>query len=326
MGGGGKSSGPTEQTVNQSNLPEYARPYFERLLDRTESVSKDPYQQYQGPRIAGFSQDQQAGFGVTREAAMGGAPDLDTARGAAGQATNAALGTTGFQSRDLNVGMFDNKAASNYMSPYMDQVIARQQAGAARDFREGQAGRDDAAIRQGAFGGYRQAISQGVAERGLSDRFANIEAEGRQAAFSNAQQQFERDRAAGFTADATNESNRARAAGVQQQGAALGLQGADSFSRLAAADQGLAFQRGEALQKIGQQQQGLEQQKYDLAASDFANQRDFGRQQLNFYSGILRGVPVTAQSEVSRYENPNPMNQLLGGGVAALGAYNQYMR
>jgi hypothetical protein len=194
------------------------------------------------------------------------------------------------------------------------------------DFREGQAGRDDAAIRQGAFGGYRQAIAQGVAERGLSDRFANIEAEGRQAAFSNAQQQFERDRAAGFTADATNESNRARAAGVQQQGAALGLQGADSFSRLAAADQGLAFQRGEALQKIGQQQQGLEQQRYDLAASDFANQRDFGRQQLNFYSGILRGVPVTAQSEVSRYDNPNPMNQLLGGGVAALGAYNQYMR
>ena len=326
MGGGKSAPAPTSQTVNQSNLPEYARPYFERLLDRTESVSNDPYQQYQGQRIAGFSGDQQAGFGVTRDAALGGAPDIDTARGVAGAATGAALGTTGFRSRDINVGMFDGDAASNYMSPYMDQVVARQQAGAMRDFREGQAGRDDAAIRQGAFGGYRQAITQGVAERGLSDRLANIEAEGRQAAFSNAQQQFERDRAAGFTADATNESNRARAAGVRQQGAALGLQGADSFGRIAAADQGLAFQRGEALSRIGQQQQALEQQQLDTAYNDFVNQRDFRRQQLNFYSGILRGVPVTASSEVSRYDNPNPMNQMLGLGVAGLGAYNQFMR
>lgn len=326
MGGGKAPSAPTNQTVTQTNLPEYARPYFERLLDRTEVESNQGYVPYQGQRTAGFTGDQQAGFGVVRDAATGGAPDIGTARDVAGQAAGAALGTTGFQSRDVNVGMFDGNAASRYMSPYMDQVVARQQAGARRNFLEGQAARDDAAIRQGAFGGYRQAIAQGVAERGLDERLADIEAQGQQAAFSNAQQQFERDRAAGFTAGATNEANRARAAGIQQQGAALGFQGAGTFGNLASADQGLALQRGQALQGIGQQQQQLEQQGLDMAFNDFVNQRDFDRQQINFLSGILRGVPVQVQSEVARYENPNPMNQMLGLGVAGLGAYNQFMR
>lgn len=326
MGGGKAPSAPSSQTVTQTNLPEYARPYFERLLERTEAESNQGYTPYQGQRLAGFTGDQQAGFDVTRNAATAGAPDIGTARDLAGQAAGAAANTTNFQSRDINVGMFDNNAASQYMSPYMDQVVARQQAGARRNFQEGQAARDDAAIRQGAFGGYRQAIAQGVAERGLNNQLADIEAQGRQAAFLNAQQQFERDRSAGFTADATNETNRSRAAGIQQQGAALGFQGAGVFGNLAAADQDLAFKRGQALQGIGQQQQQLEQQGLDIAQSDFTNQRDFDRQQLNFYSGILRGVPVQAQSEVSRYENPNPMNQMLGLGVAGLGAYNQFMR
>lgn len=325
MSSGGKSA-PSSQTVNQSNLPEYARPYFENLLRRTEAESNQDYTSYQGPRVAGFTGDQRASFDATRAAATGGAPDIDTARDVAGASTAAALGTTGFQSRDINVGAFGNQAANQYMSPYMDQVVDRQKSGAMRDFREGQAGRDDAAIRSGAFGGYRQAIAQGVAERGLDDRLANIEAEGRQSSFNNAQQQFERDRSAFFTAGATNESNRARAAGVQQQGAALGLQGAGIFGNIASADQGLAFQRAQALQGIGQQQQALDQQGLDIAYTDFNNQRDFDRQQLNFYSGILRGVPVQANSEVSRYENPNPMNQALGLGVAGLGAFNQYNR
>ena len=51
-GGGGQ---PTSQTVTQTNLPEYARPYFENLLNRTQSQSYQQYQPYCAPRIAGFT-------------------------------------------------------------------------------------------------------------------------------------------------------------------------------------------------------------------------------------------------------------------------------
>ena len=46
----GKGSAPTEtkQTVTQTNLPEYVRPYFERLLGRTEAESKREYEPYGG--------------------------------------------------------------------------------------------------------------------------------------------------------------------------------------------------------------------------------------------------------------------------------------
>ena len=56
MGKGG-SKQPQEQTVVQSNLPKYVRPYFERLLQRTEAESKQEYNPYTGQRLAGESDD-----------------------------------------------------------------------------------------------------------------------------------------------------------------------------------------------------------------------------------------------------------------------------
>jgi hypothetical protein len=58
--GGGKSApAPTNQTVTQTNLPEYARPYFENLLNRTQAQSYQQYQPYGAARIAGFTPEQQ---------------------------------------------------------------------------------------------------------------------------------------------------------------------------------------------------------------------------------------------------------------------------
>ena len=41
MGGGG-GGGPTESTVTQTNLPEYAEPYYRDLLARTGYESAVP--------------------------------------------------------------------------------------------------------------------------------------------------------------------------------------------------------------------------------------------------------------------------------------------
>lgn len=59
-GGGSSKPAPTNQTVTQTNLPEYAKPYFLNLLNRTQAESYRPYQTYGGERIAGFTPEQQA--------------------------------------------------------------------------------------------------------------------------------------------------------------------------------------------------------------------------------------------------------------------------
>ena len=60
MGKGGGGGTPTQQTVTQTNLPEYARPYFENLLERTQAESYRPYTPYGGQRLTGFTPAQLA--------------------------------------------------------------------------------------------------------------------------------------------------------------------------------------------------------------------------------------------------------------------------
>jgi len=87
----------------------------------------------------------------------------------------------------------------------------------------------------------------------------------------------------------------------------------------------MGFERADQLMRAGAMRQGQEQAGFDVAYQDFINQRDFPRQQLNFYSSILRGVPISAQSEVSSYQAPpNPYSQLMGMGLGAAGLYKAF--
>lgn len=63
--GGGKE----QTTVNQSGPPAWAQPYFQAFLNRANTSTVQGYSPYQGPRIAGFTDDQLAGFDMVREQA-----------------------------------------------------------------------------------------------------------------------------------------------------------------------------------------------------------------------------------------------------------------
>ena len=94
MGKGSKSQ-PQEQqvTTTTSNLPEYARPYFENLVNRAQAESYREYTPYQDQRIAGFTpeqtQVQQQTMGMQAPGQFGTASGLAAASGlgsiAAGQ-------------------------------------------------------------------------------------------------------------------------------------------------------------------------------------------------------------------------------------------------
>jgi len=79
MGKGGGSA-PSTQTVQQTNLPDYAEPYFKRLLQRTEGLSLEGYQPYQGQRIAESPSDLTASYDMARNVATTGISGLPQAQ------------------------------------------------------------------------------------------------------------------------------------------------------------------------------------------------------------------------------------------------------
>ena len=157
-GGGGGAPPPQNQTVTQTNLPEYARPYFENLLQRGQAESYREYTPYQGQRIQGFdpmqTQAQQEVGAMQTPGQFGTATGFGTAAGlqalAAGQyaPTNVNMLTAqapqltqfqmgpaqGVQGAQVRTGSFTAPgAAQQFMSPYMQNVVDVQKQEALRD-------------------------------------------------------------------------------------------------------------------------------------------------------------------------------------------------
>lgn len=91
MCGSSQPAAPTSTTSTQTSIPEYARPYVEKMLGQTEALSATPYQTYDRERVAGFNPMQQQAFQGAQ--GMQGAPQMAAATGMAQQAGLQALGT-----------------------------------------------------------------------------------------------------------------------------------------------------------------------------------------------------------------------------------------
>ena len=470
MGGGSTTSTGTTYT---SNLPEYAKPYFQTLMNRAETESqRNPADfVYAADRTANTTADTTAAAAATRAAFTNGdPPEIHAARLAAAQAGGVSQGLSQFQGANVQSAYtappayagkqfrstytappayagaqfqgadfrsdytaptpytgaqfdprmiqaasvsaqpFTGEDAARYMSPYMQQVVNRQTEAAQRAFDEGQGARDQNAISKGAFGGYRNAIQEGVAQRGLQTQKGDIQAAGSQAAYQQAQAQFNADQLRqlqagtttagyGMTAQSANQqadldaqkaqemsrqygsttgsqqqqfasteamraalatdasraqaqgateasrqygatlgsqqqqfaateamraaqatdASRIAAAGVRQQGGAMALNQAQMSAGLAESSQKLEQSRTAAMAAQGTAQQEYAQKDMDIAYNNFLVQRDFEAQRLQQFGGLLRGVPVSANTTMQQNSSSNPLAQVAGLGPLALG-------
>ena len=287
MGKGNRQAQSSTQT-QITELPEYARPYVDNLLKRTEAESLNQYQPFQGQRLAqsGDFQDIVDSRNMVRDVANRGLPELDEA-------------ISGM--RDISRrGQFTGQVAQDYMNPYMQQVVDRQKQAAIRDFNRMGAARAADAVNAGAFGGSRQAVNDYLAQEGLQQQLGDIDAAGREAAFRDARSAFETDRSVGMTG--------------------LGQLATMGGSRRAGDIQGAQLLEGIGKAQLGEQQAGL-----DMNYQDFLTQQNFNKDQLGFLSNILQGVPIQPNREIANFQNYNPMQQALGAGIAGLGLYRGMM-
>jgi hypothetical protein len=120
---------PQNQTVTQTNLPEYARPYFENLLERSQAESYRDYTPYEGQRLEGFTPQQEAirgeAMGMTTPGQF--APASNIAQQAAMQSLGTQYDPTrfnymGVQAPSLNqyqMGPFERVQGQQFGAPQM---------------------------------------------------------------------------------------------------------------------------------------------------------------------------------------------------------------
>ena len=144
MGKGSKApSGPQESTVTQTNLPEYARPFYEEMLGRTVYESTRPYEAFPGQRLAEFNPFEQTAMTGIAEMTAAGAPQQ--IRSASDIATQ-----IGFQPSNLGLNIAQGFTPQAQFSGYQAGDITADYA--AGDLGQGfQAGQRDVGYQAGQF-------------------------------------------------------------------------------------------------------------------------------------------------------------------------------
>jgi len=354
MGKGGGGPTQTTSTVQNTNVPEYARPYVETML------------------------------GATQEQLFQGSRGPSTTDPSTGETVQGNFNITGFKPYQAYGGTYDSQGKQTSYDPGkaisgfqpMQEAAQRGIAGmqVPGQFRQGM-DITGAGVR-GAFGTAGQAAMAGqqyaqqatnpyATQAYMSPYMQNVVDVQNREAMRNAQiagtqQQGEVTRAGAFggSRDAIMRAERERnlstlmnqnqaqglqsayqqAQQAQQFGANLGLQG------LQGAQQGYnaAMQGGQQLAGLGQQQlatqqgiynlqnqfggqqQALEQQKINQAMQDYANAQQYPLMQLGTMSNMLRGLPMQASSTQQYQAAPNQLSQAIGTIGSGASIYNAF--
>lgn len=340
MSGGGGSTNSNTTVTNQS-IPKEFFPYFHRVLTRGEALSNEDYIPYSGQRLATTAPDTNQSYGMIRGIAANGMPmtsgaseytaDLADEAGRAG-----AGGPYQFSQFDYSgPGTFTGQAVGQYMSPYMQQVVDSQKRSALEDYQMANEARNAQAIQAGAFGGSRFAVQKALAERDLLSRTNQIQSEGLQKSYEDAQRMFEQDRAARMAVEQARAAELSRVQSGQsaenQSYANLTLERAKAQASLAEQASILEqraragdIQAAQLLEAVGKAQQAQQQSGLDLSYQDFLRQLNYPMDRLTQYATLLHGSPLANATQTTQTtQTPyNPIQQALGMGISALGLYN----
>jgi hypothetical protein len=323
-GGGGGSPAPTQSTSYSTNVPEYARPYVENMLNATQAqIYNDdmkgfnkyvPYSSDPTKYVAGFSPlqsyAQSGAAGLSLPANYGLATGQTLGAGTQLGALSPQMGMAGANYGAMATNPY---ATSAYMNPYLRSSLAPQLEEARRQYDITGAQQQSAATRAGGFGGSREALMAAENRRNMGTAMNQMIGQGYNQAFGQAQQ-------------------------AQQFGANLGLQGQQAQAgalaqQLAAANQlaGLGGQQLQAQQGIynlqnqfGQQQQAQQQNVINQAIQNYATEQQYPFMQLGILNSMLRGLPMQQSSTQMYQAPPSAISQMAGLGTAGLGALGMY--
>ena len=313
-------SDPTQVQQNQIGFAPEIAPYAQNVLGQAAALtdtSTNPYMQYQGERTAQFSPLQQMSY--ENAGLMQGSPQLQDATAMAGQAGLGALNTSFTYNPYQTKSFTSPQMAESYMSPYMSNVVGRQQQDATRQAAIAGQAQQAQAARSGAFGGSGDYLMRGQAAGNLARQKGDILAQGQQAAYQQGMGQFNAEQAATANAAQLNAQQGQFGAGLGLQGLQTALTGANALGNLG----GAQYQQNmgiNALQnQYGLQQQSQMQRDIDTKYQDFLNYQNYPYKQLGFMSDIIRGAPLTQTGSALYQAPPSTAQNIMSLGLGAAG-------
>jgi len=266
---------PAPGTSSQSTLSEYAGPYVTSMLGKTEALSEQPYQVYQGPMTAGESGLQNKVFqglgnlsfpsqlGQTFSSSSAYQPPAMTpgayAPGAIGTGAPMGGGIAGLGGMGGTAGSTASGAtpplgmASQYMNPYLQSVLQPQLEELRRQSQINMQPGLAKLTQAGGYGGGRQAIMESEANRNLLQEQNKTIGQGYASAYDKAMGQFN-------------------------------------------TEQGQAKTLADIMGQAGAQQRGIEQEGITADYNEFLAQRDYPQKMLQFQQSMLQGLPISTVS------------------------------
>lgn len=220
-----ESSLPTAGQSAVSTLSDWAGPYVTNMLGQASALANQPYQTYQGPLTAGPSSIQNqlfSGIGnltlpqnYGQSWSSAGAPTMPNINvpSQASSVSQAAAGNTGGFGQPAQLDTSGTSIASQYMNPYLQQSLQPQLNLLAQTAKTNEQADLGKLTSQGAFGGSRQAVLQGMNENALLGQQANLIGQGYNTAYDKAMQQFNQEQQ-----NANQLANTMATIGGQQQG------------------------------------------------------------------------------------------------------------
>ena len=235
MGSIFKPSSTVVQAPSQStttyDIPAYFKEIQERTLRRAEDASKQPFQTFQGQRVAPLSTGEMQAANVVSQQIL---PQ-------SGQ-----LGAIGAQT-------FDAATAQQYMNPYENQVIQSALADVQRGYQGQQRNLATSAIGSGAFGGGREGVERAILGSEFQKNIGDVSGRLRQAGFESGAARFAQDRASQLgAAQAQIGALGGAATGLAQMGdTGRGIEQANLIEAYRDFVEGQGYEMGQVQQVIG---------------------------------------------------------------------------
>jgi hypothetical protein len=308
-------STPTSQQTTNSGIASWAQPYVMNYLNQAQSLMNQGPTEMQN-QVYGAASNMQTpgqfaqGTSLLNQSGAGMLGTTGTALGYGAQGAGYGQQATGVGQEYQNMATDPSQMAA-YMNPYVQQALNPQLA--LLNQQQALAGQGIAAkaTGQGAFGGNRAALSQGLNAQNYALAQQQAVGQGYSDAFKQAQQ------AQQFRAEL---GLRGLQTGIQ--GAQTGLQGVQG------AQQGYAgaTQAGVGLGNIGSQQGQYDISKLSLQNQIANQQYNLPFQRLQFMQGMMSGLPIASQNRQGWESGPNRLQQITGLGTTVaggIGALNQ---
>lgn len=344
---------PTQTNVTNTNIPEYAQPYVETMLGTAQQqifnydgsgnvVSMKPYTPY-----SSNPQDYVAGFSPMQQQAQSNVANMQTPGSyATGQdfSTTAGLGalntanpamqygglgaTYGGLGAQTGLGYGQNatnaQTVGSYMNPYLQNVLSPAMQLQQQQFGQIGAQNQAQATQQGAFGGGRQAVMQGLNQQNQMLAQNQLVGQGYSNAYDSAQKNMQAATSLGMQGTAQGmQGAQAGLQGIQGAQAAyqqLGAQGAN-MANIAGQETQTGLNIAQAQQAAGAAQQAQQQNIINQQIQNYATAQQYPMAQLSNMSSLLRGLPMQATTTQSYQAAPSSVSTLAGLGTAGIGAY-----